>query len=241
MRWSDWKPIYESIVDEFGYDRGRELASMKAGAAASEHSAKVLKGSGAMDALRNRISDGCVVTGGAGTLEMEMLALGKIMFWRDAAVVASDGSCETLDKMGLVPDVIVTDLDGNIEVERRMNRDGALIVVHFHGDNYERASSFISSLEGNAIVTTQAGQTKHTFNFGGFTDGDRAVLLCEEFGARKIMLAGFDYSRTIETGGNSKLKLSKLGFAKRIIEDASRRGVDISYPSRESNESHAGL
>ena len=52
------------------------------------------------------------------------------------------------------------------------------------------------------IGTTQIEPISDVYNFGGFTDGDRAVFLAEHFGAKEIELVGFDF----EAAEGTKLK-----------------------------------
>ena len=44
------------------------------------------------------------------------------------------------------------------------------------------------------------------YNFGGFTDGDRAVFLAEELGAKKIFLIGFDFGEIVGKWSKPYLK-----------------------------------
>ena len=55
-------------------------------------------------------------------------------------------------------------------------------------------------------------------DYGGFTDGDRAVCICQEFGVRRIVLRGFDFLHpNPKPGSDPAVKLRKLGWAERII------------------------
>jgi len=49
----------------------------------------------------------------------------------------------------------------------------------------------------NPIGTTQLKPFGKLHNFGGFTDGDRAVCLAEHFKAGLIILAGMDFEGEI--------------------------------------------
>ena len=65
---------------------------------------------------------------------------------------------------------------------------------------------------------------KKVKNYGGFTDGDRAVLLSEHFSASKIVLIGFDFDHPRDKDGTSyDVKLRKLAWAKRLIDEAKMR------------------
>jgi uncharacterized Rossmann fold enzyme len=45
--------------------------------------------------------------------------------------------------------------------------------------------------------TTQSIPEGKLYNFGGFTDGDRAIFLAVELGAEKIFLAGMDFGTMV--------------------------------------------
>ncbi len=229
MKWEDWRASYEHILSDFSYDPGNEQKAREAGNRASASNPAIMKGEEALGVLRKTLARKCLVTGNAPSLAVDMDRLRAAGEVAGRAIIASDSSCRTLHGLGIVPDIIVTDLDGDVETEKGMNGAGSLAVVHFHGDNIARATEFTGSLRGRAIVTTQAGPTDCTFNFGGFTDGDRAVLLCEEFGAADVILAGFDFERIAEKGTEGDIKRRKLARAKSIVEDASLRGLKITY------------
>ena len=47
-------------------------------------------------------------------------------------------------------------------------------------------------------------------NFGGFTDGDRAVFFASRFGAAKIFLFGMDFGSKIGTYSRTKKSEMKI-------------------------------
>ncbi|MBW6471049.1 MAG: DUF115 domain-containing protein [Methanosarcinaceae archaeon] len=114
---------------------------------------------------------------------------------------------------GVVSDVIVTDLDGDVKKEIVANKKGALAVVHAHGDNIDKIKKYVPRLRG-VIGSTQANPLENVYNFGGFTDGDRCVYLAKEFGAVSITLVGFDFDDV----NVSDMKKKKLGWAKLLID-----------------------
>ncbi len=230
MKWQLWKPSYLRIARSFGFSEESEETARLRGSSAASSLPCILRGSDALNAISDAVRGRCLVTGNAPSLEAELSSIMEMPSFGRPAIVASDSSCETLRTLSLLPDVIVTDADGNLKVEREMNEAGSLLVLHFHGDNIERASAFAGELQGRVVVTTQAGPAPGTFNFGGFTDGDRAVLLCEEFGSTEIMLAGFDFNSVAERGREGELKRRKLEFAREIIGGAVKRGAPVVYP-----------
>ena len=58
--------------------------------------------------------------------------------------------------------------------------------------NIERIAS-LTSFFNNVLGTTQAQPIGNLYNFGGFTDGDRAIFLAVALGASEITLAGMDF------------------------------------------------
>ena len=67
----------------------------------------------------------------------------------------------------------------------------------------------------NCIGTTQTNPFNKIQNFGGFTDGDRAVFLASYFGAKKVILFGMDFGKKIgrqsrTESSDRKIKLKKL-------------------------------
>ncbi|MFH1322856.1 MAG: 6-hydroxymethylpterin diphosphokinase MptE-like protein, partial [Methanobacteriota archaeon] len=126
-------------------------------------------------------------------------------------IIAADGATSTLLEKGIVPDMIVTDLDGYIPDEIEANRKGALMVVHAHGDNMKRLEAVRDMKD--VIGTTQAAPLANVYNFGGLSDGDRCVFLAHSFNARSITLAGFNFRDEKVTD----IKKKKLKWARKLI------------------------
>jgi hypothetical protein len=51
------------------------------------------------------------------------------------------------------------------------------------------------------------------YNFGGFTDGDRAVFAADELGAERITLVGFD----LDDQDVEPMKRGKLFWARKLL------------------------
>ncbi len=71
------------------------------------------------------------------------------------------------------------------------------------------------------------------YNFGGFTDGDRAAFLAEELGAREITLVGFDFGTVVGRWSKPRLKehspvweskRKKFEFAKELLDWLEKNG-----------------
>ena len=142
-------------------------------------------------------------------------------------VMVADGATEMLLKLGVIPDFVITDLDGHHESLVSANMKGSVMVIHAHGDNTEKINSSVSDFR-NIIGTTQSFPLSNVFNFGGFTDGDRVVFLADHFLAKEIILVGMDFDSKIGTFSKRNVldydfKRKKLYIAKNLIEFLSKK------------------
>lgn len=226
MKWADWKGTYLLIMSDFAFDskREKEAAAM---ASFSSHSTNCLTGAIALAAIRERLGTRCIVCGNSQRLEHDIRFLLEHDCKEGNSIIAADAAAARIGRLGIVPDIIVTDMDGEPDAEMKQNSEGSLLILHFHGDNMERAAAISKKLKGRFIVTVQSEPGEGVFNFGGFSDGDRAVLLAEEFGVHEIVLAGFDFSQPFESGYDGSVKLRKLDWARRIIAEAGKRGMAL--------------
>ena len=68
-------------------------------------------------------------------------------------------------------------------------------------------------------------------NYGGFTDGDRAVCIARHFGAKEILMEGFDFENPrLRRGDDFEMSSKKLKWAERIIYDMNPPGIDLIRP-----------
>ena len=234
MEFGLWEKYYEEILDDFGFSRSGD-----------EESAKLLdeilstEGCLTLNDLAEIVgfSDKFIVFGAGPSLKNHVLMLKENYDLKDYVLVAADGATTALIEEKISPDVVCTDLDGNIDDILLANLRGANIAIHAHGDNIDKVAS-LSSFFNNVIGTTQAQPMGNLYNFGGFTDGDRALFLAVALGASEITLAGMDfgdkvtkYSRPnmdVKVGDADEFKRKKLMYAERftnwIIENES---VDV--------------
>lgn len=198
MDWDEWRPIYEEIVADFGFER-------KADEAARDELAMMLRGRADPTArLRSTFSGRTTTIVGAGRpIEPRGLA---------PPIVVADKAVTTFAAAGGKPDMVVTDLDGDPPLLVDLSARGIPLAVHAHGDNREALARWVPHLRGPVLGTTQVEPRDGLVNAGGFTDGDRACFLAERFGAREIRLVGFDFERAA-----SERKLRKLAWARRLV------------------------
>lgn len=144
-------------------------------------------------------------------------------------VMVADGATELLLELGIIPDFVITDLDGHYESLVTANKKGSIMIIHAHGDNIEKIRSSISNFR-NVIGTTQGFPLSNIFNFGGFTDGDRGVFLADHFLAKEIILVGMDFDSRIGHFSkrnvlNHEFKRRKLYIASNLIGSLSKKTI----------------
>ena len=218
MRYSAWEPIYEEILKDFGFDRKKDEEAARI--ALEIISRKGIKGKNVKRAIESLIKGkAAIICGNAPCLENDIrekeFDSDISSFTCDFVVIAADGATSVLLRNAIIPDIVVTDLDGNIADIIYANRLGSIIVVHAHGNNIEKLKKVLPALNEKVICTTQSKPIHNVHNFGGFTDGDRCVFLAKEFGAKRIELIGFDF----DDKNVSEKKRKKLKWAKRLIGD----------------------
>lgn len=211
MKFEEWEPIYNLILEDMHFDRLYDERSARLLSKMLEMKArKKIPDVVEIDVLKNAIlGKDFLVCGKAPRLKDDL----KNIDFKKYVVIAADGATSILLNAGITPGIIVTDLDGNMEDEAMANEKGAIMVVHAHGDNMDALSAEVPKLK-RVIGTTQSKPLQNVYNFGGFTDGDRSVFLAREMGAKSIKLIGFDFKDVNVT----PLKKKKLMWAEKLID-----------------------
>jgi len=141
--------------------------------------------------------------------------------------VAADGAVGALQGYSQLA-CIVSDLDGGDYLDAAA-KQGQTIVVHAHGDNVQQWQKTLASWEQCTpspplILTHQVNQViPGMHNFGGFTDGDRALCFVLSLGCdpKTIELVGFSLNRVGQWSGVTvaETKLKKLEWMERIVSE----------------------
>ncbi len=219
MDFPEWEPHYLRIVKEFGFSVQED-----------ERAARVLHELGSRKTLCGPVCLGrliakeVTVVGDGPDLESELIADPP-----QGTVITADGATSKLmHTLGRVPDIIVTDLDGDVADQLSANAQGSVAVILAHGDNIDALKRYVPWFSGAIMMTTQSRPFDQVYNFGGFTDGDRAVMLARHFGARRIRLEGFDLSTPRpKEGKDPEVKRRKLEEARRLIWDLNPPEVEL--------------
>ena len=242
MEMKDWLPLYREIVDDLGLSEendimaSRELAALIS--ANDELEDRDVNLALLEDYIRSRT---CIVIGGGPRLEEELdELLGGDRGLRDlgdVTFITADGATSSLMKRGITPDVIVTDLDGGFEDQRRAVLLGSLMVLHGHGDNMDVLRRRVPELSGCVVGSTQVDPSPvpGLINMGGFTDGDRAVHIALSLGAERIILVGFSGEgagdKIMDGGRRERLKGADREMKERKLRWM-RRLLDMADPER---------
>ena len=209
---SGWSKKYSEIRKEFRYSEKQD-----------KESAIILNsilGKNIPDKkIREKIAGKTVFVVGAGpSLSSAIPILKK---FKKVMKIVADSAVKPLIENGINPNIVVTDLDGDEYSLIKVGKTDSIFVVHAHGDNISKLQ--LAENFKNCIGTTQTNPFKNIQNFGGFTDGDRAVFLASHFDAKKIILFGMDFGKRIGRYSQTKapereIKLKKLRKAKLLLE-----------------------
>ena len=200
MEFDEWEPIYEQILQDFGYDRGADVRARD-----------VLAGyldPFDLDRIDVRGAE-VAIAGGSPDLEDEI-----DVAERADVIFAASTAADRLLEADVEVDVVFTDLDKNPETTIELSQAGTPVVVHAHGDNISALRRHLSDFAiENVLGTTQAAPAYPVENFGGFTDGDRAAFLADHLGAETLSFPGWDF----DDDSVSTEKRRKLAWAERLL------------------------
>ena len=211
MMISGWKKRYFSILQELNYSEKKDKESALI-------LDSILKKTDTIKKIRKLIEGKTIFVIGSGPSLSS--AIPKLKKLEKSIKIAADSSLKPLVDNGIIPDIIVTDLDGNEDTIKKISKTKSIFVIHAHGDNIEKLQ-MVKKMK-NCIGTTQTNPFNKVQNFGGFTDGDRGVFLASYFNAKKIILFGMDFGNQIGKFSNTKksdreTKLKKLEIGRDLL------------------------
>ena len=188
MEFGQWSIYYKEILEDFGFSReDDENTARVLDEILSQESCLTLEDLSKIVGF----SDKHIVFGAGPSLKKHIQMIKKEFDLKNYVLIAADGATSALIEEKIAPDIVVTDLDGNMDDILIANIKGANVVVHAHGDNLKQIVQFTPFFT-NVLGTTQSQPAGNLYNFGGFTDGDRSIFLSVALGACEIHLAGMD-------------------------------------------------
>ena len=207
-----WESKYREILKDFGYSRKKDSQSCKLLDSLLPKKMETKK-------IRDLIENKPVFVIGAGPSLPSCISILKK--YKKITKIVADGAAKAMIENDLKPDIVVTDLDGDIKSLKKAGRTNTVMVVHAHGDNSEKIH-LVKNFK-NCVGTTQTKPIGKVHNFGGFTDGDRCVFLASHFKAKKIILLGMDFGTRIGKYSkvsvvNRNTKIAKLRRGKKLLE-----------------------
>jgi len=234
-----WMQWYQLILEDFNFKKNDDELS-------AETLNNIIDDYGVITPQDINIKDKVIVFGAGPSLKPNLADL-KHVDLDEFTLIAADGATTALLEEDIMPDIIVTDLDGRMNDIITANQRGSLLVVHAHGNNKEQVERYTPKLV-NVLGTTQSRPLANVYNFGGFTDGDRCVFLAIALGARFIVLSGMDFGKTVthysrpdqEDGPADQVKVKKLKWAKKLVEWAANNS-DTEFLNISSGEQVEGV
>jgi len=221
MKYSEWKSFYDQIILDLHLDKEKdETSSQIFDQLINSYSTHYISD----DTLLSLIQGKNVCVFGAAPTLLEDIFDHKEVF-DNTINIAADGATTALIKYNIIPDIIVTDLDGVIADQLRANERQSILIIHAHGDNISIVQKTLPKIQGPYFGTIQTNPLsyRNVKNFGGFTDGDRAVFIADHFKAQNIILVGFDctakpgfYSFQIQQ--NQSRKRKKLEWCQKLLD-----------------------
>jgi len=190
---SGWEKRYLLILKELGYSQKKDRES-------AIILDSILKKTNTTEKILKLIEGKTVFVIGSGPSLSN--AIPKLKKLKKSIKIAADSSLKPLVDNGIIPDIVVTDLDGDENTIKKIAKTKSIFIIHAHGDNIEKLE-LVKKIR-NCIGTTQSNPFNKIQNFGGFTDGDRGVFLANYFGAKKIILFGMDFGNRIGKFSNTK-------------------------------------
>lgn len=202
MLFEQWEPIYETILEDFGYDRRTDER-------ARDRLATVVSKGDPLSPDDLDLEGTVAICGAAANLVDEL----DVARRADRVIAASTAADVCLDG-DVTVDCMVTDLDKNPDTAQTLSQGGTPVAVHAHGDNLAAIERHVPEFGLDAVVaTTQAEPHPPVYNPGGFTDGDRGAFLADNCGADRLVFPGWSF----DDPSVDPEKKKKLRWAERLL------------------------
>ena len=226
MDFNEWEGWYKEILDTLGFSREGDENT-------AELLDKILDEKGCLtleqffdEIMEKKDTSKFIVVGAGPSIKKHIKYVKENYDLNDYLIVSADGATTAMLEDDLVPDIVATDLDGKMEDLLAANSLGSYFVIHAHGNNEELIDNWTTKFD-KILGTTQSVPIGHLYNFGGFTDGDRAMFFAIALGCEEMVLAGMDFGTTVTkysrpniegaTGPADEVKTKKLIFAERLL------------------------
>ncbi len=226
MDFNEWEGWYKEILETLGFLRDDDEKT-------AELLDKILDEKGCLtieqffdEMMEKKDTSKFIVVGAGPSIKKHIKYVKENYDLNDYLIVSADGATTAMLEEDLVPDIVATDLDGKMEDLLAANSLGSYFVIHAHGNNEELIDNWTTKFD-KILGTTQSVPIGHLYNFGGFTDGDRAMFFAIALGCEEMVLAGMDFGTTVTkysrpniegaTGPADEVKTKKLIFAERLL------------------------
>ena len=226
MDFNEWEGWYKEILETLGFLRDDDEKT-------AELLDKILDEKGCLtieqffdEMMEKKDTSKFIVVGAGPSIKKHIKYVKENYDLNDYLIVSADGATTAMLEDDLVPDIVATDLDGKMEDLLAANSLGSYFVIHAHGNNEELIDNWTTKFD-KILGTTQSVPIGHLYNFGGFTDGDRAMFFAIALGCEEMILAGMDFGTTVTkysrpniegaTGPADEIKTKKLIFAERLL------------------------
>ncbi|WP_304093466.1 6-hydroxymethylpterin diphosphokinase MptE-like protein [Methanobrevibacter ruminantium] len=226
MDFNEWGGWYKEILDTLGFSReGDENTAALLDKILDEKGCLTIE-EFSDEIMEKKDTSKFIVVGAGPSIKKHIKYVKENYDLNDYLIVSADGATTAMLEDDLVPDIVATDLDGKMDDLLAANSLGSYFVVHAHGDNEELIVKWTTSFD-KILGTTQSKPVGHLYNFGGFTDGDRAMFFTLALGCEEMVLAGMDFGTNVTkysrpniegaTGPADEIKTKKLIFAERLL------------------------
>ncbi len=230
MEWLNWSPFYDKVAEELKLDSAKDYeVALKFRQLLEEHNSQGYES--IIKQVKNFKKDKVWIFGAGPSLEKDFQIFVNNYSKSTDLLVGVDGACLFLEEQGYSPDIIFSDLDGSVTAIENLLEKGSILILHAHGDNFPLVKKAFSRLQKYSLLGTVQTEPDEPFlyNFGGFTDGDRAIAATLTWYASvKVILLGFTFGtiqgkyskpeKLQDHAEASEFKLKKLTFAKEFIK-----------------------